>query len=55
MQIENERILFVNNLKFNINDAIYNDESSFCVNETVNYGYSNKEKQINKIYITSGN
>ena len=49
MQIENERILFVNNLKFNINDAIYIDESSFCVNETVNYGYSDKGKEINKI------
>ena len=49
VQIENERTLFVNNLKFNINDAIYIDESSFCVNETVNYGYSDKGKEINKI------
>ena len=48
-QIKNERTLFVNNLEFNINDAIYIDESSFCVNETVNYGYSNKGKEINKI------
>ena len=33
-QIENERTLFVNNLKFNI------DKSLFCINETVNNVFS---------------
>jgi len=33
---------FVDNLNFDI------DESSFCVNQTVNYGYSKKGVEINK-------
>ena len=35
-KIIDERKLFVDNLNFDIN------ESSFCVNQTVNYGYSKK-------------
>ena len=48
-KIIDERKLFVDNLNFNINDAIYIDESSFCVNQVVNYGYSKKGVEINKL------
>lgn len=47
-KIMQERINFVNNIDFDINDVIYIDESSFCVNLRKNYGYSKKGKEINK-------
>ena len=36
-------------MDFNINDAIYIDESSFCINQIKNYGYSKKGEKINKL------
>lgn len=44
-----ERTTFVNNLNFDINNAIYLDESSFCIDLHKTYGYSFKGKEINKL------
>ena len=48
-KIIDERKTFVSNLNFNIEDIIYIDESSFCINQVKNYGYSQKGVKINKL------
>jgi transposase len=48
--IMNERKIFAENMNWNINEVIYIDESSFCVNEIKNYGYAKKGKKINILY-----
>jgi hypothetical protein len=48
-KIINERKIFATNFNMNINDIIYIDESSFCINQTKNYGYSKKGEKINKL------
>ena len=48
--IMKERKMFVENMSWNINDAIFIDESSFCINEIKEYGYSKKGLKINKLF-----
>lgn len=45
-----ERKIFAENMNWDINDAIFIDESSFCINEIKEYGYSKKGIKINKLF-----
>ena len=44
--IDNKRTEFMKNLNFVIDDAVYVDESSFCLNDLKNYGYSKSGESI---------
>lgn len=47
-EIEEQRITFAKNVDYNINDVLFLDESSFCVNDHKRYGYGEKGKEIKK-------
>lgn len=48
-KIIKERQTFATNMNFDMNEAIYLDESSFCIDLHNTYGYSFKGKEINKL------
>ena len=49
-KIEEERKIFSKNLEFNnFLESEFIDESSFCIDDIINYGYSKKGKEILKI------
>lgn len=45
-----DRQNFVKSINYNINDVIFIDEVSFCVNDNEHYGYSESGKKIVKYY-----
>ena len=47
--IKDERKIFVKNINYDINNVIFIDESSFCINDIADYGYSTKGVKINKL------
>ena len=44
--IDNKRTEFMKNLNFDVEDAVYIDETSFCLNDLKNYGYSKSGESI---------